>query len=515
MITRMKISGFKNLVDVDVRFGPFTCVAGVNGVGKSNLFDAIMFLSALAEKPLIEAAMSVRGKGGRAADVRHLFHRVKEDYADKMSFEVEMIIPHKGKDDYGQIAEAGITSLRYAISLAYRGENGDGIQGGLELLHEELERIKLGDASKQLLFPHKVATWRKSAVRGRRSAFFISTEGDGPDRIIRMHQDSGGSKTEKWRRGPGPPFPAASLPRTVLSSAFNAAEAPTALLARREMQSWRLLQLEPSALRKPDDIAAHRKLGADGSHLPATLYRLAGNRQYSNNVDDDNTTAQVYAEVAGRLSELIDDVREVRVDRDEKRELLTLEVVDHNGTAHPARSLSDGSLRFLALTVLSMDSEEQGLLCLEEPENGIHPERIPAMIQLLQDIVTDTNDPLGPDNSLSQVIINTHSPAVVGQIPDDSLLFAELKEYVDDGKRFKGLSLSCLDQTWRTRAPENIRVVPKGKLLSYLNPIAPEPDTTDDWRSYAGKKRKARKARRRVVDRDDMKQMMLPFPGTM
>lgn len=512
MITRMKISGFKNLVDVDVRFGPFTCVAGVNGVGKSNLFDAIMFLSALAEKPLIEAAMSVRGKGGRAADVRHLFHRVKEDYADKMSFEVEMIIPHKGKDDYGQIAEAGITSLRYAISLAYRGENGDGIQGGLELLHEELERIKLGDASKQLLFPHKVATWRKSAVRGRRSAPFISTKGDGPDRIITMHQDSGGGKTEKWRRGPGPSFPSASLPRTVLSSATNAAEAPTALLARREMQSWRLLQLEPSALRKPDDITAHRKLGADGSHLPATLYRLAGNRQYSNNVDDDNTTGQVYAEVAGRLSELIDDVREVRVDRDEKRELLTLEVVDHDGTAYPAGSLSDGSLRFLALTVLGMDSEEQGLLCLEEPENGIHPERIPAMIQLLQDIATDTDDPLGPDNPLSQVIINTHSPAVVGQIPDDSLLIAELKEYVEGGKRFKGLSLSCLDKTWRTKAPENIRVVPKGKLLSYLNPIAPEPDT-DDWRSHAGKKRKTRGTRRRVVDRDDMKQMLLPFTG--
>jgi len=44
MIIRIKVKGFKNLVDVDVRFGPFTCVAGVNGVGKSNLFDAIRFL---------------------------------------------------------------------------------------------------------------------------------------------------------------------------------------------------------------------------------------------------------------------------------------------------------------------------------------------------------------------------------------------------------------------------------------------------------------------------------------
>jgi AAA15 family ATPase/GTPase len=49
MLTRLKIDGFKNLLGVDVRFGPFTCIAGPNGVGKSNLFDAIQFLAALAD----------------------------------------------------------------------------------------------------------------------------------------------------------------------------------------------------------------------------------------------------------------------------------------------------------------------------------------------------------------------------------------------------------------------------------------------------------------------------------
>ena len=310
--------------------------------------------------------------------------------------------------------------------------------------------------------------------------------------------------------GTGSFFSAANLPRTALSSARNAAETPTALLARREMQSWRLLQLEPSALRKSDEIAAPRKLGTDGSHLAATLYRLAGNSQYQKEVDNELTTGRVYAEVAGRLSELIDDVHDVRIDRDEKRGSLTLEVVDHDGTAHPARSLSDGTLRFLALTVLSIDGEEQGLLCLEEPENGIHPVRIPAMIRLLQDIATDTNDPIGPDNPLSQVIINTHSPAVVRQIPDDCLVVAELKEYLKEGKRFKGLSLGCLDETWRTKALENTRVISIGELLSYLNPV--EPETEADLELSAGKKGKAIKIRR-VVDRRDIKQMMLPFPG--
>lgn len=50
MLTRLTVNGFKNLIGVDVRFGPFTCIAGANGVGKSNLFDAIRFLSALSEK---------------------------------------------------------------------------------------------------------------------------------------------------------------------------------------------------------------------------------------------------------------------------------------------------------------------------------------------------------------------------------------------------------------------------------------------------------------------------------
>ncbi|MBI5604166.1 MAG: AAA family ATPase, partial [Deltaproteobacteria bacterium] len=60
MLLRLKVNGFKNLMNVDVRFGPFTCVAGANGVGKSNLFDAIRFLSLLANKTLTEAALSVR-----------------------------------------------------------------------------------------------------------------------------------------------------------------------------------------------------------------------------------------------------------------------------------------------------------------------------------------------------------------------------------------------------------------------------------------------------------------------
>jgi AAA15 family ATPase/GTPase len=53
MLTRIRLQGFKSFEDAEVRFGPFTCIAGPKGVGKSNLFDAIQFLRDLTEFPII------------------------------------------------------------------------------------------------------------------------------------------------------------------------------------------------------------------------------------------------------------------------------------------------------------------------------------------------------------------------------------------------------------------------------------------------------------------------------
>jgi AAA15 family ATPase/GTPase len=44
MLTRLKVNGFKNLIGVDLHFGPFIGIAGANAVGKSNLFDAMLAL---------------------------------------------------------------------------------------------------------------------------------------------------------------------------------------------------------------------------------------------------------------------------------------------------------------------------------------------------------------------------------------------------------------------------------------------------------------------------------------
>jgi len=286
----------------------------------------------------------------------------------------------------------------------------------------------------------------------------------------------------------------------VLSRA-NGQESPTATLARREMLSWRLLQLEPSALRTPDKFDSPQRMTTTGRHLPATLHRLT--------VRDAHTCDQI----ANRLAELIEDVRRIRVDRDDTRELFTLMLEEREGGELPARSLSDGTLRFIALATLEMDPEETGLICLEEPENGIHPQRIQAMIELLRDSAVDTSLAAGEDNPLRQVIINTHSPAVVAQIPDDCLLFAEKQPQPVDKLSFppgqavatdehpviRGLGFGCLPGTWRD-TNSKVGTTPRGKILNYLNATFSARDS-----SAPGE--------RRVMDRPELgEQLCLPLP---
>ena len=76
MLTRLEVDGFKNLHGLEIDFGPFTCIAGENGAGKSNVFDAIEFLSLLSSRTLMEAALEIRStRNDRTGNPKDLFMR--------------------------------------------------------------------------------------------------------------------------------------------------------------------------------------------------------------------------------------------------------------------------------------------------------------------------------------------------------------------------------------------------------------------------------------------------------
>lgn len=453
MLTRLEVDGFKNLLGLAIDFGPFTCIAGENGTGKSNVFDAIQFLSLLTDRSLIEAAQEVRGiHGERVGDPRDLFWNGHSWTEPAMRFAAEMIVPGEVEDDFGRAAKAAITFLRYELVIGYALPTGPERVGRLALLEENLRHIKLGDASSHLRFPHSTSKFRHAVLHGKRSGTaFISTTAEDGQPIVSIHQDGGS-------RGQPKKAAASRAPATVVST-VTSNDDPTILAARREMQSWRRLALEPSALRTADRYVDDRMMDVNGRHLAAALFRVA-NRPGS---DPD----AVYARVAGRLADLVGvNVRDLRIDQDDVRELLTVRLVESSGLTLPARSLSEGTLRFLALCVLLEDPSVTGLICMEEPENGIHPANIGAMVQLVRDLAVDPRAEPGEDNPFRQVVINTHSPAIVRLVEPGDLLFADTTiKQAPDGGTAHALRLRPMADTWRAKGHS---AVTRADILPYL-----------------------------------------------
>jgi len=447
MITRIKINGFKSLLDTELYFGPFTCIAGANAIGKSNFFDAIVFLSHLADNTVLHSAKSIRSENQKHSNIKDVFFRSGNQYLETIRFEIDMVVSKTAEDDLGQKAEASITSLRYILELKLNDDANE--KEPIEIVREELKPITLTETRKKIYF-EKSKEWVDSVVSGRRASTpFISTDGD----KIKLHSDSkdkrGGRTTE---------FIAKKMPRTLLSTVT--AESPTAFLARHEMRSWMMLQFEPSALRQPNSIfeVKNSTITAVGHNLPATLYRL----------HNEHNEKDIYQLLTNRLKELVDNVDEIMVDNDEKRDLLTLHIRLKDGLILPAQSLSDGTLRFLGLAAIEVDTDKN-VICIEEPENGISPRKIEEMINLLEDMATDKSDVVDKDNPFRQVIINSHSPLVVRNIPDESLYLATEKEkYLEHFKmKVKFTAFSALEDTWKTRNKLS-EATSKGEMISYL-----------------------------------------------
>lgn len=451
LLTRLEIDGFKNLKRFSVDFGPFTCIAGPNGVGKSNIFDAIQFLSLLADNTLIEAALKLRGSNAETADLRDLFWTDGNNQDKSFKIAAEMIIDPNVKDDFGRPVEASSTFLRYEVQIGYEASPQKGNLGRIYLQSEVLSYITEGESVKRLRFPHSARKFRKSAVRNKRRAKqgYISTHisRDGYTEIL-VHQDGGSSgKPQK--------APADNAPRTIIATS-NTSATPTILAARREMQSWRILSLEPTSMRGADRFQDDPHISPNGDHLPATLYRLALS----------DKKQKVYSRIAAELSDLVS-IKRIYVETDEVRQLLILMIEEKTGIKIPARSLSDGTLRFLTLCIINEDPESEGLICMEEPENGIHPAKLKAMVDLLHQLVVDINEEVCNENPMRQMIIATHSPSLVQLQDKNDLLFAlETVVKSNKGKPIDTLRCRPLSNTWRCNKAEP--GVGLGTILSYL-----------------------------------------------
>jgi predicted ATPase len=153
------------------------------------------------------------------------------------------------------------------------------------------------------------------------------------------------------------------------------------------------------------------------------------------------------------------------------------------GQPFTASALSDGTLRFLALAIMASDPGAQGVTCMEEPENGIHPLRIPQIVELVRQL-SDAPDLEGDTWSnvtkLRQVIINTHSPLVVAELNIDELLMADKFHF----QQAQWVQFKAIKDSWRGKyASSASACVSKGQVIAYLSgqPLPAKPGSTGAW----------------------------------
>lgn len=73
----------------------------------------------------------------------------------------------------------------------------------------------------------------------------------------------------------------------------------------------------------------------------------------------------------------------------------------------PAIRLSDGTLRWLALLTILLNPSPPPLVCIEEPELGLHPDIIPPLAELLREA-----------SRRMQLVVATHSSALIDELTD-------------------------------------------------------------------------------------------------
>jgi predicted ATPase len=342
MLRRLKVRGFKSLVDVKFDFPRFTVLFGPNAAGKSNLLDAIQLLSRIAGTRTLADALAepIRGypmeafsfpKGGLRDLLQH----------ESCAFTIEAD------------AESGKENYRYRLTVELQPRSGTLIVGDEYLTALNAKGEPKGAAAIEV-------------VEGK----------------IRLRRKSHPGKPRYEPLGLG--FTMLSDPR-LSGGEYRAIER-----TRSELVGWRTHYLDPRvAMRAAVPPSEVRDIGVLGGEIAPFLYRLRA--EHSKHFDA----------VLRTLRSVVPSVEGLSVDLDERRGTLDI-LVRQDGVEYSSRIVSEGTLRVLALCAIAVNPWSGSLLAFEEPENGVHPRRLELIGQLLfslaversKQVIITTHSPL-------------------------------------------------------------------------------------------------------------------------
>lgn len=160
--------------------------------------------------------------------------------------------------------------------------------------------------------------------------------------------------------------------------------------------------LDPKVLRQPAR-GRHVELGQSGEHLPVLLAALK------------RREPQAFARLVARIRRFFPTVSDIVIRGRPGWGWQEITLAEANGEniRFNSRQMSDGILRFLALSMILFAEKPPTAVLIEEPEDGIHPQLIVDVVGLLREFAHQKAP------RTAQVFFTTHSPYVVDQFLDE------------------------------------------------------------------------------------------------
>ncbi len=214
-------------------------------------------------------------------------------------------------------------------------------------------------------------------------------------------------------RYPERPFENSLAPYGNEAGISDPASEGIAWYVRRHLDGWRLYHFHDtsptSPMKKTGDVHDNRGLRPDGANLAPFLYYLR----------EKHNSAYILVRDAVRLAApFFDDFMLEPLALNENK--IRLEWRHAGSDAYfDASSLSDGSLRFIALAVLLLQPKvlRPSTILLDEPEIGLHPYAITLLSSLIEQASAET-----------QVILATQSSLLLDHFAPEDVLVADRTE---------------------------------------------------------------------------------------
>jgi predicted ATPase len=174
-------------------------------------------------------------------------------------------------------------------------------------------------------------------------------------------------------------------------------------LALDAISEMRFLDLSPDVMRLPT-YSGQNVLGDRGENLSSVMLDICR----------DKTRKEILLDWLQSLTPM--DAKDFDFPEDFTGKVL-LRIEEASGQKTTAYSASDGTLRFLGLLAALLGNQRSRFYFFEEPENGIHPNRLSLLLQLMEQEVA---------NGSMQIVITTHSPLLLNFLSPASLEYASL-----------------------------------------------------------------------------------------